>query len=122
MSHCFLLTSGKFVVDAAKPLAQVKHRIVLAREQRVHAQARLRGQFLEAAALDLVRDEHVALLVGELVQGRLELFEQHVSRVGRLGSGVGRRKQVFEQRTTPSSPATGSSVDTVLGFACGTGP
>src|SRR5215831_6132427 len=48
---------GQFVVNALQPPAQMQHRIALAREQRIHARARLLGHFLEAAPLQFVTDE-----------------------------------------------------------------
>jgi hypothetical protein len=71
---------------------------VLAPEQGVHAQTCFRRQLFEAAAFDLMRDEHLALLVRQFVQGRIKLLDQHLPRVGRLGSGVRLRQEVFEQR------------------------
>src|SRR6266536_4317213 len=56
----------KFVVNFVQPLAQTEHRIAFAREQRIHAHAGLGGDLLEAASFQLVRDEHLALLLRQL--------------------------------------------------------
>jgi len=52
----------EFVVDALQSLAQAQHRVPLAREQRVHADAGLGGHLLEAASFQLVRNKHLPLL------------------------------------------------------------
>ena len=89
---------SKLFIDRLEPLAQVYHRIVLPREQRVHAQAGRRGKLFEALALDLVRDEYLALLFGKLIQSSIELFKQHIPGIDRLRPGIGRREQVLEQQ------------------------
>src|SRR5258708_29746078 len=53
----------EFVVRTLQSLAQMQHRISLAREQRVHVHTRLRGHLLEAAPFQLVRDEHLPLFL-----------------------------------------------------------
>ena len=50
---------------------------MLAREKRVHGHAGFRRQLAEAAAFELVRDEHEALLLGELLEGGIERFGLH---------------------------------------------
>src|SRR5580704_6358602 len=45
----------EFVVDVLQPLAQVPHRVALARQERVHAHAGFGGHLLEAASFQLVR-------------------------------------------------------------------
>src|SRR5712691_5619450 len=66
-SHFFLISSPSclrpFVVDRLQSLAQMEHRVALAREQRVQADAALRGHLPEAAAFELVGHEHLALLL-----------------------------------------------------------
>ena len=89
-----------------QPLAQMQHRVAFAREQRVHAHAGLGGHLLEAAPFQLVRDEHLALLLRQLVDRQLELIEQHVARVERLRSGIGRRQQIFQRSSSSSSSST----------------
>src|SRR5271154_2508873 len=54
----------KFVVDVLQSFAQVQHRVSLAREQRVYAHAGFRRELFEAAPVDFVRDEYLALLDG----------------------------------------------------------
>jgi hypothetical protein len=48
-----------------QPLAQMQHRVALAREQGVDGRAALGGQACEAAALKLVGDEDLALRGGQ---------------------------------------------------------
>src|SRR4029077_9619883 len=88
----------ELVVDGLEAPAQAEDRIVLARDQRVPPQPCLRRQLFEAPPFDLMRDQDAALIVRQLVQGSLDLLEKHLSGVSRLGSGVGRRQQVFEQQ------------------------
>src|SRR5271157_2806369 len=54
----------KCVVNALQPITQVQHRVAFAREQRVDAHTAFGGHLLEAAALDLVPDKYLALLLG----------------------------------------------------------
>src|ERR1700730_4333966 len=68
--------SRKFAVNGLESLPQVKHRIVLARKQRVHARAGLRRKLFEALAHHLVSDEYFALLVGQFFQSGFQLFQQ----------------------------------------------
>src|SRR5690242_16978809 len=76
--------SRKFVVYALQSLAQMPHRISLAREQRIHAHAGLGGQLLEAAPLQLVGHKHLSLLLRQPVDRQRECIEQHVAGVKRL--------------------------------------
>src|SRR5204863_8252005 len=50
-------SSFQFVINLLQPFAQVEHRVPFAREQRVHAHARLGSELLEAASFELVRHE-----------------------------------------------------------------
>ncbi len=75
----------------------MNHGIVLARKQRIHAQAGLKREFLEAAAVDFMGEKYRALLCRELVQGILKRLQQHRSGIGRLRSGIRRRKQVLQR-------------------------
>src|SRR5215510_5578061 len=82
--HLLLMSPSPFpqlVMEALQSLAQVEHGVPLPREQRVDAHARLGGQLAERAALQLVRDEHLALLLGQLLDRLLELVEQHAAGV-----------------------------------------
>ncbi len=72
------------------------HGIVLAREQRVHAQAGFRRDLLEAVAHYFVGDEYFALLFRQLIQSLVQFFQQHTPRVQRFRPGIGRRKPVFQ--------------------------
>ena len=76
----------------------MQYRVVLARQERVHAEARLRRELLEADAIDLVRDEYLALLLRELIDCLRELFEENAARVLGVRSRVRRRKQVLEEK------------------------
>src|SRR5260370_41452049 len=57
----------QFVIDALQSLAQIKHRIAFAREQRIHAHAGRGAQLLEATSFQPVRDTHLAMLVRQAV-------------------------------------------------------
>src|SRR6516225_4548407 len=83
------------VVDGLEPPPQMEHGVMLVGEQRIHAEARLCRQLLEATPVQLVREKDLALLLGKLVQGRVEFFHQDESGVSRLGTGVRRREEVF---------------------------
>ena len=72
------------------------HGVMLAREQRVDADAGARGDLLEAVAFDLMRDENVALVLGQFVEGVFELVEQNGSRIDGSGPGIRRGQQVFQ--------------------------
>src|SRR5438093_3777655 len=85
----------KCLVNALQSLAQMQHRIALSREQGIHAHAGLCSHLLEAAPFQLVRNEHLALLLRQLVDRPCELIEKHGARVERLRPGIGRRQQVF---------------------------
>jgi hypothetical protein len=81
-----------------KATAKAEHGVVLAREQCVHAEPRFRGEFLEAAALQLMCHKDVALFLWQLVQGGIELVEQDTTGVRRVRTRIRRRKQIFEQQ------------------------
>src|SRR5262249_43942522 len=76
--------------------AQVENRVVLARQQRVEWHTRLGRELFEAAPLDLVSDEHLALFRRELGQRGLDLVEQHAARVLRLRAAARRRKELVQ--------------------------
>src|SRR5437867_2457080 len=80
----------EFVVNVLQSLAQMQHRIALPRQQRIHAHPGLGSHLLEAASFQLVGDEHLTLLLRQLLERQLELIEKHAPRVKRLRSGVGR--------------------------------
>src|ERR1700710_928054 len=86
----------KLVVKGLQPLAQMEHGVPLARQQGIDVDAALGRELLEAAPLELVGDEDVALLAGELVEREGELVEEHVAGVERFGPGVGRGEQILE--------------------------
>src|SRR6266568_6090639 len=99
--HHFLLMSCssfrvELVVNAQQPLAQMKHRIALARKQRVDVYATFCRQLLEAAPLQFVRDEHFALVVGQFGERVFQLVEKHAANVERLWPGIGRWQQFFD--------------------------
>src|SRR5262249_36829207 len=94
--HVSSSSARESVVDALQPLAQVQHRVALAREQRVHPDAGLGGHVLARAALELVGHEDRALVLGQLVDRELQLLEQDLPRVERVRSGLGRRQDVLE--------------------------
>ena len=53
----------------------MNHRVMLARKQRIHAEGGLSGNFFEAASLDFMGDEYLALLFGKLLQSICKLLE-----------------------------------------------
>src|SRR5215831_10271170 len=75
----------------------MKHGIALAREKSIDVQATLLGQLLKAAAVELVRDEHLALFWWEFFERRLELLQQYTARVSGFWAGLRRREQIFQQ-------------------------
>ena len=72
----------------AKALAQLQHGIVLARQQRVHADSRQGGDVVEAIAHQFMRDEHFSLLFGQIVQRGVNLIEKQASQVQGLGTRI----------------------------------
>src|SRR2546430_7713202 len=71
---CSLLLP-KIFIDALQAFAQIQHVIAFAREQRVDVHTGFRGEFLEAAALDFVRDEDFTLVGGKVIEGKLQFVE-----------------------------------------------
>jgi hypothetical protein len=67
-------------MDGPEPSPQMKHGIVLAREQRIYAEAGLGRQVFETASVQLVCDKDLALLLGKLVQRGIEFFHQEEPR------------------------------------------
>jgi hypothetical protein len=63
----------------------MKHRVALARQQRVQFNAGFRSKVFEAAALELVGDEDLALRGGELGERGLQVVEQQAAGVAGLG-------------------------------------
>src|SRR5579862_2273015 len=92
------LFSREFLVNRFQAPPQVQDGVMLARKQRIDAYARLGGEFLEAAPFEFVRDENLALFLGQLVDRGIELVEQDAARVSRLRTRLGRREQVFERQ------------------------
>src|SRR5262245_37062867 len=74
----------------------MQYGIALAREKSIDGQAALRGQLLKAAAVQLVREEHLALFVREFCERGLELLQQYPARVSGFWAGRRRREQVFQ--------------------------
>src|SRR5882672_6956618 len=66
----------KLVVYVLQPLAQMQHRIPLAREQRVNAYAAFCRQLFKTAPVDLMRDEYFALLVGQFVERKFQFLKK----------------------------------------------
>src|SRR5712692_9696830 len=75
--QCLLIlrssSTRELVMDRLEAPAQVDDRVMLAREEGVHAHAGFRGHLLEAAPLQLVGDERDTLFLGKLVEGRRQL-------------------------------------------------
>ena len=53
----------------------MNYRVVFARKQSIYWQPGVRGQFFEAAALDFMGDEYLALLFGKFIQSIGKLLE-----------------------------------------------
>src|SRR6185369_3561801 len=112
----------KLVVDALQSLAQMKHRVALARQQRVDVNTALGRQLLEAAPLQFVSDEYFTRpirLIGQFVERRFQLIEKHAANVERFRPGIRRRQQVFDPRSVDIfvakvSKITGGCVAEVL--------
>ena len=73
----------------------MQHRIAFAREQRIHAHASLVGHLLKAASFQFVRNKHVTLLLGQLVERQFQLIKKHTAEVESLGPGIGRWQQIL---------------------------
>src|SRR5216684_3157656 len=100
LNPCMFLSSSirKLVIDFPQPLAQMQCRIPLAREQRIHAHARFRGQIFEAAAFEFVSDEHFTLLGGKLLQCVFKLVEEQTTGVSCVGRSLRGGKQLLQRR------------------------
>src|SRR5262252_8347791 len=85
------------LVYGLQPLAQLQHRIALARQQRVDALARALGELAEGQPVELLRDEHLALLARQLFQRRLDLIEEHGAHRRRLRRAVRGRQQLVQR-------------------------
>src|SRR5580704_9016563 len=88
--HIFPSFPDKLIVNTLQAFAQMKHRVALAREQRVHADTAFHRQLLEAAPLEFVSDEYFALLAGQFAERKLQFIQKHVAEVERFRPGVGR--------------------------------
>src|SRR5579864_637162 len=82
----------EFLVNGSQPATQMEDRIAFARQQGVHANARLFRQFLEAVAQPLVPDKRLALLVGQLEQGLVNFLQQQAADIGGLRPAFRRGK------------------------------
>ena len=71
--------------------------IMLAGKQRVDADPRLLGQFLEAVAHQFVGDENFALLLRKLVECIVKRLKQNAARIDSIGTGVRGGKQFVKQ-------------------------
>src|SRR5260370_33645291 len=74
----------------------MKYRVALAREQRIHAHARLGGHLLEAAAIQFVSDEYFTLLAGQFAERKFQLIQKHVAEVERFRPGVRRWQKILD--------------------------
>src|SRR5579871_2240475 len=89
-------SSRKLVVHALQSLAQMQHRVSLAREKRIHAHACLFRHLLETPPLQLVSDKYFSLLLRQLTQCALQFLQQHIARENSIRPIVERRQQIFE--------------------------
>src|SRR5215216_6582663 len=67
---------GHVVVGMAQPLAEPEHRVAFPRQQGVDADAGGGSDLLEAASVQFVSDEHVALLRRQLADRLFQRLEQ----------------------------------------------
>src|SRR6266481_1575966 len=74
----------------------MKHRIALAREQGVDADAAFCRQLFEAAPLQFVSDEYFTLLVGQFAERKFQFIKKHSAEVERLRPGIGRWQKIFD--------------------------
>src|SRR5438445_683198 len=86
----------KLVVNALQTLAQMQHRVALAREQRVDVHTRGCRQLFEAAPFEFVSDEHLALIFGKFVERKFQLVKQYTAKIERFRSGMGRWQKIFD--------------------------
>src|ERR1700746_2219971 len=84
------------LVDRLQPLAQLQHGIAFARQQCVDADARALGELAEREALELLRDEHLALLARQLSKRSLDLLEEQRTHRRSLGHAVRRRQHLIQ--------------------------
>src|SRR6185437_6923730 len=92
------LTVQPLRIDLPEPLAQPQHRISLARDERVDADAPTRRQLLEARALQLLRNEDRALLRRQLGQRLLQFLEQQLPHQSRIRTLLYHRQQPLQRR------------------------
>src|ERR1700722_17746078 len=83
-------------INCLETPTQLQNRIALARQQGVDVHPGFVGNLLKTAAFHFVRHKHAALLFWKIVDGSLKLLEQHVSRIRRLWTGIGRWEQIFQ--------------------------
>src|SRR6267378_6592518 len=93
----------------------MKHRVALAREQGVDADAAFCRQLFEAAPLQFVSDEYFTLLVGQFVERKFQFIKKHIAEVERFRPGIGDGKRSSIRSTSPSSSTTAASLK-VSGF------
>ena len=74
----------------------MKHRVTLAREQGVDADAAFCRQLFEAAPLQFVSDEYFTLLAGQFSERIFQFIKEHVAEVERFRAGIGRWQQIFD--------------------------
>src|ERR1700693_138535 len=86
----------KPVVNALQSFAQMKHRVALAREQGVDADAAFCRQLFEAAPFQFVSDEYFSLLAGQFAERKFQLIQKRAAEVQRFRPGIGRWQQIFD--------------------------
>ena len=73
----------------------MEHGIAFARQQSIHADARFSGHLFEASAFQFMADKYRALFFRQLVEREFKFVEEYAASVKSVGSGIGRRQQVF---------------------------
>ena len=81
----------------------MKHRVVLARQEGIDADARFRRELAEALALELVRDEYEALVLGKLFQSGGELVQSTPRAYAASGPASGEGSRSSSESKSPSS-------------------
>src|SRR4051794_17833990 len=84
--YLIISTLLSFVVQVLQARAQMQHGVAFARQQGVDGHAALERHLLETQAVELVRDEDLALIRRQFLQRRLQVLEQHGAVIGMFGT------------------------------------
>ena len=99
----------------------MQHGLPLPSQQRVHAHPTLRGQRLEAQAVQFVGDEHIALVGGQFLQRGGDRLQAQRAGIGGFGPAVRGGQRPVQPRAfvAPSAlpPVGGLPIWAVMGMA-----